>query len=90
VALSNETYQYVIVESYWTDITSGRHGNVHIRPAAGQPFSPSLDVECPRVMRDTIQFPLGTRFRIRAKLTDKQGGKLFLWSHHSWKFDVLD
>ena len=31
----------------------------------------------------------GTRFRIRAKLTDKEGGKPFLYCRYDWPFEVL-
>jgi hypothetical protein len=90
MALSNETYHDVIVESFVPDRTSGLHGKVHIRPVAGQMFDQSIHVECPRVMRDTAIYPLHTKFQIRAKLTDKEGGRSFLYSHHSWKFVVLE
>ncbi len=34
-------------------------------------------------------YPVGTRFKVKVKLTDREGGGEFLYSHHSWKFDVL-
>ena len=35
-------------------------------------------------------YPVGTRFRIYAKLTDKEGDNVFLHTHHNWDYDVLD
>jgi hypothetical protein len=33
--------------------------------------------------------PVGTRFRLRVKLTDREGGDEFLYSYHGWKVDIL-
>jgi Zn-dependent protease with chaperone function len=48
----------------------------------------TLHVRSPKEMRRN--YPVGTRFRIYAKLTDKEGGSPFLHTHHSWDYDVLD
>ena len=42
-------YEWVEVESYMPDRTSGLHGKVHIRPVAGGKFSPDLHVECSKL-----------------------------------------
>jgi hypothetical protein len=68
-----ESYQYVTVETYVADHTSGLHGKVHVRPVAGQGFSTSLRVRSPKEMRR--DYPIGTQFRIYAKLTDREGGE---------------
>jgi hypothetical protein len=86
LAKYGEPYRYVEVESYEEQSTGGLHGPVHIRPVAGEPYPAGIRVECPREMRG---FPVGTRFRIRAKLTDRQGGGEFLYSHHTWHYEVL-
>jgi hypothetical protein len=87
MAKHDEDYEWVDVESYVETLTSGLHGKVHIRPLPGQRFSPELRVECSkRLVRD---YPLGTRFRILAKLTDREGGGEFLYSSWRWKYDVL-
>ena len=31
---------------------------------------------------DTSRYPLGTKFRLNAKLTDRQGGTPFLYAYH--------
>jgi hypothetical protein len=86
MAKSREPYRTVIVESY-RESGSGLHGDVHIRPVANQGFANGIRVECSKVLiRD---FPVGTRFRIKAKLTDKEGGGEFLYSYFGWKFEVI-
>ena len=77
----------IIVESYYPARTSGLHGSVHIRPIGGQGFSTSLYVECSKSL--TRNFPVGTRFRIKVKLTDREGGRQFLYIYFGWKYDVI-
>lgn len=46
-----------------------------------------MHLECSKALaRD---YPVGTRFRIRAKLTDKEGGRDFLYTHFRWKYEVI-
>ena len=80
-------YQTIVVESFMPDSTSGRHGKVHMRPAAGQIYPQTLFVECGRqLLRD---YPVGTKFRIRVKLADVRREGEFLYSYHSWPFEVV-
>lgn len=81
-------YRWIEVESFIPDSTAGRHGLVHIRPVAGQGLSTELFVECSKGLSQN--YPVGTRFRIRAKLTDKEGGGEFLYSYFGWRYEVLD
>jgi hypothetical protein len=81
---------WVNVESFKPASTAGLHGSVHIRPCPDQGFDTRLMVRCSRELVDTSRYPLGTRFRIRAKLTDREGGGEFLSSWHGWAFEVLD
>jgi hypothetical protein len=69
-------YRWIVVESFIPADTSGRHGSVHIRPIAGQGLPTNVFVECSKKL--SYDYPVGTRFRIRAKLTDKEGGGEFL------------
>lgn len=82
-------YQYVVVESYIPNRRSGFHGLVHIRPVASQGFPTDMHVECSKEMSDTSRYPLGTKFRIRAKLSDYKGGGVFLYTSWRWKLEVL-
>jgi hypothetical protein len=75
-------YRTVIVESFMLEESSGRHGLVHIRPIPGQVFAPTLFVECSKRLSDTRKYPLGTKFRLKAKLTDRLGGTSFLYAYH--------
>jgi len=81
-------YEWIVVESYQPAQTSGLHGAVHVRPIAGQNYSTGLHVECSKsLVRD---FPVGTRFRLRVTLTDREGGGEYLYSSWRWPFDVLE
>lgn len=55
---------------------------VCIRPIPGQAFAPSLSVQCARRLSDTSLYPLGTKFLLFAKLTDRLGGTPFLYAYH--------
>lgn len=78
-------YTDVIVQSVLGDDSQGRR-RVLIKPIKGQCFSDLLNVECSKELIES--YPLGTRFRIRAKLTDMQGSP-FLYSYFGWPYEVL-
>jgi hypothetical protein len=82
-----EPYLSVEVESYKPTNSSGLHGEIHVRPVAGQGYAENLHVRCPKTLSQ--DYPVGTRFRITAKLTDRVGGGEFLHTHHNWPFEVL-
>jgi hypothetical protein len=86
MAKANEPYRYVVVESYH-ETGSGLHGDVHIRPVRAEGFSPGIRVECSKSL--TRDYPVGTKFRIKAKLTDKEDGGEFLYSYFGWKYEVF-
>lgn len=87
MAKHDEPYQEILVESYRASRTGGLHGAIHIRPRPDQGLPTSLQVECSKkLMRD---YPVGTVFKIRAKLTDREGGGEFLYSYHGWRVDVV-
>jgi hypothetical protein len=87
MAKPDEPYQLVVVESFVPLATSGLHGEVHIRPVAGQGISTTLHVECSK--RLSKDYPVGTRFRIQAKLTDREGEGSYLYSYFRWPVEVL-
>jgi hypothetical protein len=87
MAQPKEPYIYVVVESYRPSSTAGLHGPVHIRPVGGQGLDTNMHVECSKSL--SYNHPVGTRFRIRAKLTDKEGGRPFLYSYFGWPYEVL-
>jgi hypothetical protein len=80
-------YCEIIVETYQTGVMSLGHNGVVVRPIAGQAYPPNLNVQCSReINRD---FPVGTRFRLKVKLTDKEGSGPFLYSSYKWPFTVV-
>jgi hypothetical protein len=80
-------YFYIIVESFLPKKTSGLHGLIHIRPAPNQIYPQNLFVECSKDLVNN--YPVGTRFRIKVKLTNKEGGRDFLYSYHGWSHEVI-
>ena len=78
-------YREVAVES----VADPRTGSLSIRPMGGQAFAPTLRVQCARSMRDPAVYPPGTRFLIKAKLTDRLGGRPFLYAYHGDPVVVL-
>lgn len=79
MAKRNEPYRYCVVESFYPDNTSGLHGPIHIRPVPGEEFPIHLHVECCKDLVNPNIHPVGTRFRLRVRLTDRQGGGEFLY-----------
>lgn len=80
-------YEMVEVESYKPSGKSGIHGQVHIRPVEGQGYPTTMHVECSK--RLSKNYPVGTRFVIRATLTDREGGGQYLYSFYRWPVTVL-
>ncbi|QNA89683.1 hypothetical protein G4G28_16580 [Massilia sp. Dwa41.01b] len=66
-----------------------RSGRLRIAPMPGQAFAPTMRVQCARALSDPEQYPPGTRFLLRAKLTDRLGGTPFLYARHGDAVQVL-
>ena len=75
MARDTYAYRHVAVES------RAVNGHVEIRPVPGQAFSPELAVQCSRRLADLQRYPLGSRFLLFAKLTDRLGGTPFLYAY---------
>lgn len=78
-------YREVAVESF----LDPRSGRVRIRPVSGQAYATSLRVQCARALSDPERYPVGTRFLVSAKLTDRQGGEPFLFVWHGDPVTVM-
>lgn len=78
-------YRDVAVESF----LEPRSGRLAIRPVAGQAYATSMRVQCARALADPDHYPAGTRFLIRAKLTDRAGGRPYLYAWHGDAVRVL-
>lgn len=87
MAKPDEPYRFVIVESFTPSETSGLHGDIHIRPVPGQGLPTTLHVECSKKL--SRNYPVGTKFRIHAKLTDREGSGEYLYSYFKWPVEVL-
>jgi hypothetical protein len=86
--MKKEEYSSIIVESYKPKNTSGLHGEIHIKPIAGQePYTEDMHVRCSKDL--STKFDVGTKFKIKAIITNKDGGKPFIHSHYTWPFEVL-
>ena len=86
MALDNQ-YEKVLVESFISQNTSGKHGKIHIRPVVGNKYPSTLCVECSKKL--SRNYPVGTRFILTAKLTDREGGGEYLYSYFAWKYEVV-
>jgi len=81
-------YDYIIVESYYPEINTGFHGPVHVRPLKDQyPYLDTYHVECSKTLK--TDYPVGTKFRIKAKISQRENGGKFVYNNHRWNYEVL-
>jgi hypothetical protein len=85
MARDSWAYREVAVES----VRDPRSGKLRLRPMPGQAFAPSLPVHAAKALLDVTVYPVGTRFLLNAKLTDRLGGPQFLYSYHGDAVTVL-
>jgi hypothetical protein len=83
----DNSYEYVIVETFIPASTSNKYGRVHVRPIPGGKYPVTVHVECAK--RLSTDYPIGTRFKLLAKLTDRENGGEFLYSSYRWEYEVL-
>lgn len=79
-------YRAVAIETYSGRGTTSSEG-IRARPLPGQKLDTSMNVECSSKMRKG--YPVGTRFLIQAKVTNKEGGTPFLYSHYNQPYKVI-
>lgn len=79
-------YVEVIVETY-RSVGEGSSASIRARPVEGQGYPRTMKVECSKKMRHS--YPVGTKFKITAKVTDKEGGTKFLYTNFNWKYEVV-
>jgi hypothetical protein len=85
--MKEKDYQEIIVESFLIN-ERVKDGLVHVRPLPGQhPFLESMFVQCSKTLSN--DFPVGTKFRIRAKIIQPVDRKAFASSHYTWPYEVL-
>lgn len=79
-------YKEIVIETFENPGEPAAE-RIRARPMAGQGLSTALRVECSAKMREG--HPVGTKFKIKAKITAKEGGIEFLYSHYDWPYTVL-
>ena len=81
-------YEYIKVQSVLVK-ESGKHGPVHIKPLPNQdPYLESMWVQCSKVLSN--DYPIGTKFRIRAKIVHPAEYRPYISSHYTWPFEVVE
>jgi len=80
-------YEHIIVQSVLSS-ERGQVGPVHIKPLPNQdPYLETMWVQCSKVLSN--DFPVGTKFRIRAKIVYPTGQRPYISSHYTWPFEVV-
>lgn len=82
----NNKYYEITAHSVWGSDFMGRP-KIQIRPIEGEIFSEELNIECSKSLSQ--DYPVGTQFRIRVKLTDMEGTP-FLYSYFGWPVEVIN
>lgn len=77
---------YVIVETFYSGGESSS-AKIRVRPVEGQGFPTSMRVECSRSMRESA--PVGAKFRLWVKQTNREGGVPFLYSNPNDKWEKI-
>lgn len=81
-----DAYDFIVVESYLHSGGGSKH-SIRCRPIKGQGLPTHLNVECSSVMRKS--HPVGTQFRIRARVTNREGTP-FIYTYHNWPWAVVE
>lgn len=84
MANRNEDYRWIVAEVVLGRASNGSSKR-QVRPSPGQGLDTSLNIESARKLREN---PVGTKFRIRVKLTDVEGAP-FLYSNPTWPVEIL-
>jgi len=79
-------YMDVVIETY-PNAGGGSSKSLRARPVLGQGLDVKMNVECSSKMRKN--YPVGTKFLITAKLSNREGGSEFLYSHFNSSYRVL-
>ncbi|WP_201549694.1 hypothetical protein [Psychrobacter fjordensis] len=79
-------YREVIIETY-ENIKGGSSKRIRARPIEGQGLDTNMNVECSLKMRKP--HPVGTKFLLQAKVTEKEGGKPFLYAHYDARYTLI-
>ncbi len=79
-------YREIVIETYRA-VNEPSHHNIRARPVAGQGLDTSMNVECSSEMREGCD--PGTKLKVRAKITNREDGTPFLYTHYKWDYQIL-
>lgn len=91
-----QSYYELWFESFLLENISGHTSPVQLRLASDESVPTAIQEECEKrgvdpysilteCNKDFFNYPVGTRFCLKAKLTDRKGGGLFFYSSYRWK-----
>jgi hypothetical protein len=80
------SYREVLIETYRARGEPSSH-DIRARPVSGQGFAWDMKVECSSKMR--YGHPVGTKFIVNAKVTEREGGTPFLYTSWQWGYHVV-
>jgi len=80
-------HYWIVAEIYYQPPMSGYRGGRRVRPVHGERFPTDMNVECSKAIRE--KYALGTRLRMRVKLTDKEGGREFLMADRMSNYPLV-
>lgn len=79
-------YKYFIVQTY-KNLGEPSSKKVRVRAIPGQGVATDRNVECSEGMR--LAHPVGSHFKVKCKVTDREGGKPFLYRHFKWDYELV-
>ncbi|WP_214650440.1 hypothetical protein, partial [Vibrio anguillarum] len=97
MALEEQSYYELWFESFTLSSSSGHSSSVQLRLIKGQSMPNEIEVECEARNRKPYElltecskklfndYPVGTKFKLKAKLTDREGEGMFLYSYYRWQ-----
>lgn len=99
MALQQSYYRLWFV-SFRLSIKSGRRDPIQLKLKANQTLPPEIISECKarkqqpfnllteccrEYFTNLTEYPVGTVFLLKAKLTDREGGTMFFYSYFGWR-----
>lgn len=99
----NQNYYTLWFESFYLHNASGHKGSVQLKLLAEQKVPREVELECKSRQVNPFslltecsknyfyEYPVGTQFKLKAKLTDRQGRGMFFYSHFSWApYEIIE
>ncbi len=99
----HQKYHPLWFESFRLSSTSGHRDAVQLRLKRGQELPEEIIVECEERSVDPYSlvtsrnrtlsnnYPVDTKFLLKAKLNDREGRGLFFYTYHGWKpYEIVE